>query len=315
MKAAVVTDFGGPEKVEIRDLPRPDPGAGEVLVRQRASSLNPLDWKLRRGRLRFVMRVRVPAVLGFDVAGTVEAVGSGVTRFAPGDEVFGGSWGGAHAEFVAVPEGFLARKAGCLSFEESAAGAGSSLTALVALRDVAHVGPEQHVLVNGGTGGVGSAAVRISRALGARVTATGGPGSGDFLRELGAERALDYTGDDFAAGNDRYDVIFDAANASTFWRAARVLSPKGIYVTTMPGPGPFLAALGARLAGLFGYRKRCGWVIVKPGTAGLESLAKLAGEAKVRPAIDSIFPLERIREAHERLESGHPRGKVVVAIG
>jgi NADPH:quinone reductase-like Zn-dependent oxidoreductase len=316
MRAAVMTRYGGSEALEVREMPRPEPGAGEVLVRQVASSMNPLDWKLRRGKLRFLLPLKLPAILGFDVSGSVEAVGKGASRFAPGEAVFGSlARPGAHAEFVAIPESGLARKPASLSFEEAAAVPGAALTALMALRDVAELKPGQSLLVNGGTGGVGSFAIQIGKAFGARVTATGGPGSITFLLDLGSERALDYARENFVKGTDRWDVIFDVANATSFFECAPALTPRGVWVTTMPGPGPFFARGLSLVGGLFGYGKRCRWVIVRPDGERLEALAKLADEGKLRPALDSVFPLAEIRKAHERLESGHPRGKIVVRIG
>lgn len=315
MKAAVLVARGGPEQVVVREMPRPEAGKGEVLVRQVASSMNPLDWKLRRGKMRFLMPLKLPAVLGFDVSGTVEAVGPDVSRFAPGEAVFGSlARPGAHAEFVVVKEACLARKPESLSFEEAAAVPGSGLTALMALRNVAGLRAGQSLLVNGGTGGVGSFAVQIGKALGGRVTATGGPGSGAFLLGLGAERALDYTVGSFGRGKERWDVVFDVANSTSFFACARALAPRGSWVTTMPGPGPFLGALVAALARPFGYSKRCRWVIVRPDSAGLEILARMLREGAVKPAVDSVFPLDEIAAAHARLELGHPRGKVVVSV-
>lgn len=319
MRAAVIDGYGGREKLVVREMPRPaEPASGEVLVRVRASSVNPLDWMIRRGELRFVLPMRFPLVLGFDLAGEVEAVGPEVTRFEPGDRVFGGTSNrraGCHAELALCPESGLAPMPESLTFEEAAALPTAALAALQALRDKGEAGPGEHVLINGAAGGVGHFAVQIGRILGAEVTAVAGGRNQGFVRQLGAERSLDYEREDFTLDEETYEVVFDAVGKSSFAACEPLLADNGVYVTTRIGPAIFLAALRSSLRGFFGETRRAAGVIVRPDGADLEILARWADQGKLRPHIEHVFPLEEILAAHEASESGHTRGKIVVRIG
>ena len=311
MKAAVAEEFGGIDRVVVRDVPKPAPGPGEVLVRVRAASMNPLDCKLREGKFRLVFRVRPPFVLGFDVAGEVEGVGPGVTRLRPGDAVFGElPRPGAHAEYVVAGEDHLLPKPGRLSFEEAAAIPAAAMSALQALRDEARLRAGQHLLVNGAGGGIGTFAVQIAKAWGARVTAVASARNQDLLREIGADESLDYAKDDFARREAVFDAILDVVPNRSFPECRRALAPGGTYVTTLPGPGPFLWRALTALP-LFGGR-RCRALMLRPKRSDLEELARLAEAGKLRPIVGDVFPLDAIREAHARMQSGHARGKIVV---
>ena len=311
MKAAVTEAFGGIDRVVVRDIPRPAPGPGEVLVRVRAASMNPLDCKLREGKFRLVFRVEPPFVLGFDVAGEVEAIGPRVTRLRPGDAVFGElPRPGAHAEFAVAGEDHLLPKPGRLSFEEAAAIPAAAMSALQALRDEARLRAGQRVLVNGAGGGIGTFAVQIAKAWGARVTAVASARNQDVLRELGADESLDYAKDDFARREAAFDVILDVVPNRSFPECRRALAPGGTYVTTLPGPGPFLWRALTALP-LFGGR-RCRALMLRPKRGDLEELARLAEAGSLRPVVGEVFPLDAIREAHTRMQSGHARGKIVV---
>jgi len=311
MKAAVAEEFGGIDRVVVRDVPKPAPGPGEVLVRVRAASMNPLDCKLREGKFRLVFRVRPPFVLGFDVAGEVEGVGPGVTRLRPGDAVFGElPRPGAHAEYVVAGEDHLLPKPGRLSFEEAAAIPAAAMSALQALRDEARLRAGQHLLVNGAGGGIGTFAVQIAKAWGARVTAVASARNQDLLREIGADESLDYAKDDFARREAVFDAILDVVPNRSFPECRRALAPGGTYVTTLPGPGPFLWRALTALP-LFGGR-RCRALMLRPKRSDLEELARLAEAGSLRPVVGEVFPLDAIREAHARMQSGHARGKIVV---
>jgi len=311
MKAAVAEEFGGIDRVVVRDVPKPAPGPGEVLVRVRAASMNPLDCKLREGKFRLVFRVRPPFVLGFDVAGEVEGVGPGVTRLRPGDAVFGElPRPGAHAEYVVAGEDHLLPKPGRLSFEEAAAIPAAAMSALQALRDEARLRAGQHLLVNGAGGGIGTFAVQIAKAWGGRVTAVASARNQDLLREIGADESLDYAKDDFARREAVFDAILDVVPNRSFPECRRALAPGGTYVTTLPGPGPFLWRALTALP-LFGGR-RCRALMLRPKRSDLEELARLAEAGSLRPVVGEVFPLDAIREAHARMESGHARGKIVV---
>jgi NADPH:quinone reductase-like Zn-dependent oxidoreductase len=311
MKAAVTEAFGGVERVVVREAPKPAPGPGEVLVRVRAASMNPLDCKLREGKFRLVFRVRPPFVLGFDVAGEVEAVGPEVARLRPGDAVFGElPRPGAHAEYAVAGEDHLLPKPARLSFEEAAAIPAAAMSALQALRDEARLRSGQRVLVNGAGGGIGTFAVQIAKAWGARVTAVASARNQDLLRELGADEPLDYARDDFARRDAAFDVVLDVVPNRSFPECRSALVPGGTYVTTLPGPGPFLWRALTALP-LFGGR-RCRALMLRPKRSDLEELARLAEGGSLRPVVGEVFRLDAIREAHVRMESGHARGKIVV---
>lgn len=311
MKAAVTEAFGGVERVVVREVPRPVPGPGEVLVRVRAASMNPLDCKLREGKLRLIWRLKPPFVLGFDVAGEVEAVGPGVTRLRPGDAVFGElRRPGAHAEHAVAREDLLLPKPPRLSFEEAAAVPTAAMSALQSLRDDAGPRPGQHVLVNGAGGGIGAFAVQIAKAGGARVTAVASARNQALVRELGADEALDYAKDDFPRRESAFDVVLDVVPNRSFPECRRCLVPGGTYVTTLPGPGPFLWRALTALP-LFGGR-RCRALVLRPRRSDLEELVRLAEAGQLRPVVGDVLPLEAIRDAHLRMQSGHARGKIVV---
>ena len=317
MKAAVLTGYGSAERLELREVPAPLPGRGEILVRVKAAGMNPLDWKLRAGKMRFVFPLRLPAVLGFDVAGVVEGLGS------EGLPIEGRRRGVRHdregrhpcRKLVSVTEGDAAAMPASMSFEEAAAVPGGALTALQALRDVAHLQPGQRVLVNGASGGVGTFAVQIARILGGQVAAVTSARNLDLVRSLGAEEVVDYAQEDFTRRGKRYDVVFDVVPNRTFTACSRALTPSGVYVTTLPGPGPFLGRAAAALLRPLGFRKRCSWVMLRPSGSDLEILGRWADEGKLRAVVDRAYPLEQIRDAHLHVEGGHTRGKVVLKVG
>lgn len=321
MKAAVLDSYGDSDRLIVREVPDPGPpGPGQVVVRARATSVNPLDWKLRKGSYRFVMPAKLPLILGVDVAGEVDAIGPEVTRFQPGDPVFGGvdvvKQGGAYAELVLAREAALAPMPGVLSFEEAAALPTAGQTALQALRDKGELVAGEKVLVNGAAGGVGHLAVQIARALGAHVTGVASGRNLEFVRGLGAQEAIDYEAEDFVSRDETWDVIFDAVAASNYRDCEAVLSEKGgIYVTTGFYPRlPIEMAITA-LGGLFGQGRRARPVVVKHRAEDLMVLERLANQGRLRPEIQEVFALERIAQAHDLSESGHVRGKLAVRIG
>lgn len=318
MRAAVVEGYGGVEQLQVKELePLGEPDSGQVLVRVRAASVNPLDSKIQTGQFRLIMPAKFPLVPGFDLAGEVEAVGPEVTRFVPGDAVFGqtgGRHGGACADFALVPESALAAKPETLSFEEAAAIPMGGLTALQALRDEGELAAGEWVLINGASGGVGHLAIQIARILGARIAAVASGGNQDLLRELGAERTLDYQTQDFTEDEETYQVIFDAAGKSSYDLCAPLLADKGVYVTTEVGPKAFLTVAATRARNLFGEDRRARMINVQARAADLDLLGHWAREGRLRPVIDQVFSLAEIRQAFQALESGHARGKIVVRI-
>jgi NADPH:quinone reductase-like Zn-dependent oxidoreductase len=311
MRAAVTEAFGGIDRVAVRDLPKPVPGPGEVLVCVKAAAMNPLDCKLREGKFRLIFRVKPPFVLGFDLAGEVEAVGPGVARLRPGDAVFGAlSRPGAHAEYAVAGEELLLPKPSRLSFEDAAALPAAAMSALQALRDDAGLREGQRVLLNGAGGGIGTFAIQIAKARGARVTAVASARNQDLLGELGADECLDYAREDFTRREAAFDVILDLVPNRSFPECRRALAAGGTYVTTLPGPGPFFWRALTVLP-LFGGR-RCRALMLRPKRRDLEEIVQFIEEGKLRSVVGDVFPLDAIREAHVRMQSGHARGKIVV---
>lgn len=315
MRAATYRRYGAPQVVTIEDRDRPVPALGEVLIRVAAASVGAADSAARLGepraaRLFFGLpRPRV-AVLGSDFAGVVESVGDGVTRFAAGDRVFGASGAtlGCHAEYLARPaDGAIAALPAEVSFEQAVALTDGALTALPFLRDTARIQSGHRVLVNGASGAVGSAAVQLAVHFGARVTAVTSSGNLELARDLGAHDTIDYTTTDFTESGRTFDIVFDAVGKSSFWRARRVLSPHGIYLSTVPGVILLQALFTKRAAISFtGLRKDA------DKRPDLVELARLARAGALRPLVDGIHPLDDMVAAHARVDSGRKRGTVVV---
>ena len=318
MKAIVRETYGPPDVLHLAEVPRPALGDGDVLVRVHAASANAGDWHLLRGTpfpFRLVAGLRIPRVkiIGTDVAGRVEAVGRNVTRFRPGDEVFGelSRCGfGAYAEFAAAPEQALALKPANLSFEEAASLPTAGCTALQGLRK-GRIQRGGRVLINGASGGVGTFAIQIAKAFGAEVTAVCSTRSVDLVRSIGADHVIDYTKDDFAVHGQRYDSIFAANGDRSIWEYRRALTADGSYAMTGGSNRQLTEAL--LLGPLLSMgRQRFGNVLMKPSQADLLMLKQLAEAEKVRPVIDRRFPLSDVASAVRYVEEGHARGKVVV---
>jgi NADPH:quinone reductase-like Zn-dependent oxidoreductase len=304
------------------DVARPTPSEGQVLLRVQAASVNPLDWHTMTGRpwpVRIGAGWRRPKqpVRGVDVAGVVEAVGPGVTRFRAGDVVFGGAVGSL-AEWARAKETSLALLPSGVDVEQAAAVPIAGLTALQALRDKASVHAGQHVLVNGAAGGVGTFAVQLARAMGARVTGVCSARNVDLVRSLGADEVLDYGRDDYAGRNRRYDVIIDNVGNRPVRTNKRVLGPGGVYVLVSGSKrgltGPLLHLLRGKLVFLRGGRRMSG-IYAQFGHEGdLETLAGHLADGSVRSAVERVTPLEAAPELLREIGSGHARGKLVVRI-
>ncbi len=318
MKAVVCPRYGGPENLVLRDVSDPVPGAGEVLVRVHAAAVNPADWHFMRGDpwfMRLVTGVRRPRdlILGLDFAGTVEAVGSGVTAFVLGDEVFGEVLTGAFAQRVAVKEGRLAHKPSTLDFGLAAAIPVAGLTALQGLRDHGRLQRGERLLINGAGGGVGTFAIQIAKSLGAHVTAVCSAGKADSVRRLGADVVLDYAEVDYTAAHDAYDVILDLAAFRPVRVSMRALARGGRYVLVGGNYGPMVQVLlMGRWLGRSG-RRACSFT----ARARREDLVWLAGmvdDGKLRPVLDRSYALEEVPEAMAYVEEGHAGGKVVIKV-
>lgn len=320
MRAAVIEAYGGTDRFTVRDVPEPAaPGTGELVVRVRAAGVNPMDAKIRSGRFRLFVHERFPLVLGSDFAGEVEAVGPEVTDFEPGDRVFGSALRigrGSYAERTLAKADQVAPIPSRLSFAEAAALPGSGCTALQALRDIGEVQSDERVLIHGASGGVGHFAVQIARILGAPVTATASAANLEFLRDLGAERAIDYRAVDFALEDEQYAVVFDVVGNRSFPQCVAVLSEDGgVYVTTQPGPGIFFWWAATGLRSRIGPKQRARWVLVRIRNTDLFDLASWADRGALRPSIEEVIPLAEVWRAHERIDDGHVRGKLVLEIG
>jgi NADPH:quinone reductase-like Zn-dependent oxidoreductase len=320
MKAIVQDTYGSPDVLELREIERPAPGDGDVLVRVRAASVNPQDWHIMRASPSIVrmsgfgLRTPTKPIRGTDVAGTVEAVGRNVTRFRPGDEVFG--WcEGAFAEYVSAGEDHFVSKPADVSFEAAATLAMAGCTAIQGLRDTGAVQAGQNVLIIGAGGGVGTFAVQIAKALGARVTGVCGTTKLELVRSLGADHVIDYTHDDFTRSGQRYDVIFQLAGTASPADCRRALTPKGTLVLSS-GEGRFAGIdriLRAMAASPF-VSQRMRVLRTKETNEDLVSLAALIETGKLTPLIDKTYPLSEVPDAIRRLEEGHTRGKLVIVV-
>jgi NADPH:quinone reductase-like Zn-dependent oxidoreductase len=311
MKAVMIRRYGGPEVLEIADVPAPKAEAGQVVVKVAATSVNPVDWLVRDGGAKNFVKVKFPVILGCDLAGQVVELGPGVTRVAVGDEVFAmmpQDWG-AHAELVALPEQLVVKRPAALSPIEAAALPVVALTALNGLKKQGGVARGERVLVNGASGGVGLSAVQIAKAQGAAVTAVCAPWSFDIVKERGADAVLDYKKEDFTTKSEQYDVIFDCVGNKPYGMCARVLRGRRVHVTTMPGLSTFLRQ---GLNPLF--RVKVFGIITKGNGDDLERVKSLVERGALKPVIDKVYPLAKVAEAQEYSKTGRAKGKLVLTI-
>jgi NADPH:quinone reductase-like Zn-dependent oxidoreductase len=321
MRAITQSDYGAPERVlRCEEIQVPVTGAGDVLIRMRGTSVNPPDWGTVSGEpsiMRLGIGLRRPRhpVRGLDVSGVVEAVGQGVTGLVPGDEVFG-SARGTFAEYVVAPAAQLIKKPAGLGFTDAAASVTAGLAALVAMRDVAKVGAGTRVLINGASGGVGTMAVQIAKALGAEVTAVCGPRNVELVQSLGARHVINYTNEDFTQGQARFDVVLDNVLNHPPKMTARVLAPGGMLMPNSFGyTGGLLAGLPrlmrAVLMGLGGSTK-VKLVSPKVNDENLNALLRLLESGEVRVVIDRTYPLEQAASAVAYVLGHHVSGKVAI---
>ena len=320
MKAIVRTQYGPPDILQFTEVAKPTPADDEVLIKLFAASVNPLDLFQLRGAplIRLIPGLRTPKhqVLGCDIAGRVEAVGSQVKQFQPGDDVFGvtGFVGGGFAEYACAAEDKLALKPADLSFEDAAAVPIAAITALQGLRDKGRIQPGQKVLVDGASGGVGTFAVQIAKSFGAEVTAVCSTRNVDTARALGADHVIDYTREDFTRSGQRYDLILGANAHHSIFDYRRALNQGGIYVIVGGGLARiFQAMLLAPLLSWIGSKKTC-FFIANINQKDLVFLKDLLATGKVKPVIDRRYPLSEAAQALRYLEEKHARGKVVLTV-
>jgi NADPH:quinone reductase-like Zn-dependent oxidoreductase len=323
MKAIVRDTYCSADLLELRDIDKPEIADDEVLIRVHAAGVDRGVWHVMTG-LPYPIRLagyglRAPKnpVLGADVAGVVEAVGNDVTRFQPGDEVFG-IGNGSYAEYARAPEKKLAPKPANLTFEQAAAVAISGLTALQGLRDHAKVEPGQKVLIIGASGGVGTYAVQLAKAFGANVTAVCSTAKVDMVRSLGADHVIDYTHEDFAEGEQRYDVILDIGGNASLSRLRHALAPKGtLVIAGGETGGRWLGGADRQIRALLLSRfvaQKLGTFVSRENYEDMIVLKELIEAGKITPVIDRTYPLTEAPEAIRYLEQGHARGKVVITV-
>jgi|JI9StandDraft_1071089.scaffolds.fasta_scaffold00195_37 NADPH:quinone reductase-like Zn-dependent oxidoreductase len=313
MKASFINSYGGPDVLEIGEIPDPIPTKGTVLVSVKAASINPLDFKIRSGALKIVTGSKFPKVLGTDFSGVIQKLGEGVTGFKVGDSVYGAvttfiGKQGALAELVVAPANAIRPLPDKISFEEAASLPVAALTALNGFRQCGDISGRK-VLINGATGGVGHFAVQIAKARGAEVTAVCSSKNFDFAKQLGAKDLIDYSKVNILTNGIKYDVLFDAYGKLNFKEASKILTDNGYYVSTLLSPFSFFSVIISKLIG--------GKKLV-PGNMRAKKedyieLESLLSNGKIKPVIGMTFHLAKAKDAIAQLESGNIKGKIVVS--
>ncbi len=316
MKAIVYTKFGPPEVLRLQEVEKPTPKANEVLIKIYATTVVKEDPDLRASPgFNGFLKPRNP-ILGQELAGEVEAIGNAVTRFRPGDQVFGMDMFGAYAEYKCMPEtGALAIKPANMSYEEAASVPNGSLTALPFLRDKGNIQSEQTVLIYGASGSVGAAAVQLANYYRAKVTGVCSTTNLEWVKSLGANQAIDYTQENFTENGKTYDIIFDTVGKRSFSECKGSLTDKGIYLATVPTPAIMLQVLWTSVAG--GKKAKFAATGLRPANEkakDLVFLTELIEAGKLRAVIDRSYPLEQIVDAHRYVEKGHKKGNVVITV-
>jgi NADPH:quinone reductase-like Zn-dependent oxidoreductase len=308
MKAVRIHKYGGPEVLTYEDAPRPQPAPGEVLIRVHAASVNPVDRAIRDGYFKERIPYKLPFVPGWDVAGVVEAVGSGVSRLKPGDEVYGRtdlSREGSYAEYMVARESEIALKPKSIDFVTAAAIPLAALTAWQALFDNGQLAAGQTILIHGAAGGVGHFAVQLAKIKGARVVATASQRNHEFLRSLGADKVIDYNTTRFEDVVHDVDMVLDTITGDTADRSYQVIKKGGIYVSILGTPSQEKAAARG---------VRTGHTFVQANVAQLDEIAKLVDSGKLRASIEKVFPLSEAGAAHDLNATKHTRGKIVLRV-
>ncbi len=315
MKAAIINRYGSADEFQIKEIETPKPRPDEVLINVEAASINPIDWKIRNGSLKLLFGSKFPMILGFDIAGVVAETGSGITKFKQGDSVYARSSnkpGGAYAQCIALKENVVALKPKNLDFGHAAAVPLACLTALQALRDKADFKPGHHILILGGSGGVGSFAIQLCKAVGATVTSTCSTDNMRLVKELGADFVIDYKKEDINKSKDRFHIIFDTVGKSNFWAIKHLLRPHGTFISTHPEK-EFINQIITSIMGVLGGKKSK-WILLKTNSKDLEYVTDLIESGKIKPIVDRVYPLDEIANAHRYSETGKAKGKIVIDI-
>ena len=308
MKAVRIHTHGGPETLVYEDAPRPTPLTGEVLIRTRAASVNPVDWKICGGYGKEMFNHQMPLILGWDVAGTIEAVGPEVDKFKLGDPVYAYTSllrDGAYAEFIVAQQEEIALKPASLDFVQAAAIPIAALTTWQALFDTAALQENQKVLIHAASGGVGSIAVQLAKAKGAYVIGTASARNADFVRELGVDEFIDYQSTPFETVVREVDVVLDTIGGDTQVRSFSVLRKDGFLVSIVEPPSQALTAQ---------HGVRSAMLPAQPNATQLSEITQLIDAGKVKPFVETVLPLSQARQAHEMSQSGRTRGKIVLQV-
>jgi len=316
MKAIVYTKFGPPEVLQLQEVAKPTPKAHEVLIKIMATTVVKEDPDMRSSPgVNGVFKPSHP-ILGQELAGQVEAIGSAVTRLKPGDQVFGMVFFGAYAEYICMPEnGALALKPANISYEDAASIPNGALTALPFLRDKGKIQSGQTVLIYGASGSVGAAAVQLAKYYGTKVTGVCSTSNLEWVKSLGADQVIDYTQEDFTENGKTYDIIFDTVGKRSFSECKGSLTDAGVYLTTVPTPVMMLQVLWTAKSG--GKKVKFIAAGLRPAREKIKDLVfltELIEAGKLKPVIDRVYPLEQIVEAHRYVEQGHKKGNVVITV-
>jgi NADPH:quinone reductase-like Zn-dependent oxidoreductase len=309
MKKVIYDNYGDPDVLKVVDFETAEPAEGQILVKVMAAGINPVDYKIRNGSLKFIYRAKLPRTPGGEISGIVEKTGSGQSAFKPGDRVYAMlpiSVGG-YSEYVNVNEDLLSHMPEKMSFNEAAAIPLAGLTALQALRDKGNISKGMKVLINGGSGGVGMFAIQIAKAYDAEVTAVCSGKNKGFVKDFGADHVNDYEKEDFTKSGNKYDIVFDAVAKSSLGKCKKILKEKSVFITTVPSPPVMLRQIINPLV-----NKKVFGILTKPLSKDLDYLTNLISQGKLKAGIEKVYSLEEAGHAHKHIETGRVRGKLVI---
>lgn len=321
MKAAIITEYGRTDVLHVADIEMPTLADDQILVQVKAASINPRDWLLMRGLYPFRSLAKpFPITLGSDMSGTIVKVGTSVTGFKQGDDVFGmqpiGGKFGAFAEYISIKATAVALKPAEISHRQAAAMPCAGMTSFQAIRDLAKLKPEQTILINGASGGVGSYAIQFAKAVKAKVVAVCGPTNASLCLDLGADETINYKEENFENRQDAFDVVYDVIGRSSLSKSSAALKKDGCYISTIPAPKVAASVALSKLTVLnpLGKRLKGHMILVKPDGRDLATMANMMKNGTVRSLIDSDYALENISEAFEKSQSWRTRGKLLITM-